>query len=159
MKLKVQQGGIQESTADTIIVNLFDDVTTPAGATGAVDEAVGGAISELIASGDLSGKAGEVGVLYPRGAIPARRVLVAGLGERDEFDLEGIRVAAAYAGHADSGFGVTGRYTKVSPEELRVAHERLFFDRPEDASDPSVPLRLFRRVLPAAAGPVEFAAA
>lgn len=97
MKLKVQQGGIQESTADTIIVNLFDDVTTPAGATGAVDKALDGAISELIASGDLSGKAGEVAVLYPRGAISARRVLVTGLGKRDEFDLEGIRAAAAAA--------------------------------------------------------------
>lgn len=73
--------------------------------------------------------------------------------------LAGMRVAAAYAGHSDTSFGVTGRYTKVSPEELRVAHERLFFDRAADASDPSVPPQLFRRVLPAAAGPVEFAAA
>ncbi len=71
MKIQALQGAIQEAQADTLIVNLFDDVTTPGGATGAVDQALGGAISELIASGDLTGKAGEVGVLYPRGAIPA----------------------------------------------------------------------------------------
>ena len=95
MQIQVKQGEIQGSTADTLIVNLFDDVTTPSGATGAVDQALGGAISELIASGDLTGKAGEVGVLYPRGAIVATRVLVVGLGKRDGFNLEGVRQAAA----------------------------------------------------------------
>ncbi|MCB8920764.1 MAG: leucyl aminopeptidase [Ardenticatenaceae bacterium] len=97
MKLKILHGAIQETQADTLIVNLFDDVSTPSGATGAVDSALGGAISELIASGDLTGKAGEVGVLYPRGAIPATRVLVAGMGKRDAYDLEGVRKTAASA--------------------------------------------------------------
>jgi leucyl aminopeptidase len=97
MNIQVEQGSIQDSSADTIIVNLFEDVTTPGGATGAVDEALGGAISDLIAGGDLKGKAGEVAVLYPQGAIGARRVLVAGLGKREEFDLEEIRRAAAAA--------------------------------------------------------------
>ncbi|MCP4357185.1 MAG: leucyl aminopeptidase [Chloroflexi bacterium] len=95
MNISVIQGNIQDSTADTLIINLFADVTTPAGATGAVDKAVDGAISDLIASGDLTGKAGEVGVLYPRGELAAKRVLIVGLGKREEFDLEGVRRAAA----------------------------------------------------------------
>jgi leucyl aminopeptidase len=97
MEINVQQGSIQESTADTIVVNLFEGVRTPGGATGAVDRALDGAISDLIAGGDFSGKAGEVAVLYPRGAIAARRVLVTGLGKADRFDLEGVRRAAASA--------------------------------------------------------------
>ena len=39
MNIQTKQGSIQESSADTIIVNLFDDVTTPSGAAGAVDAA------------------------------------------------------------------------------------------------------------------------
>ena len=97
MNITVSHGSIQESAADTIIVNLFEGVTSPAGATGAVDKALNGAISELINTGDLKGKAGEVAVLYPRGSIPAKRVLVAGLGQSDSFDLKGVRKAAAAA--------------------------------------------------------------
>ena len=97
MNLQFKQGSIQESTADTLIVNLFADVTSPGGATGAVDNALDGAISALIANGDLTGKAGEVAVLYPRGAIAATRVLVAGMGERAGFTVEGVRQTAAAA--------------------------------------------------------------
>jgi len=97
MEIKIERGTIETSAADTLIVNLFEGVTTPGGATGAVDKALGGAISDLIAGGDLKGKAGEVAVLYPRGKVAARRVLVVGLGQADKFDLEGARRAAGVA--------------------------------------------------------------
>jgi leucyl aminopeptidase len=97
MKLSVVQGSIQAIEVDTLIVNLFEGVTSPAGATGAVDQALNGAIGEVIASGDFSGKAGEIAALYPRGAIPAKRVLVVGLGKSSDFDLDGVRKAAAVA--------------------------------------------------------------
>lgn len=97
MNITIQQGGIQAVTADAIIVNLFQGVTAPSGATGAVDQALGGAISELIAAGDVRGKSGETVVLYPRGAIPARRVIVVGLGQPDKLDLEAVREAAGTA--------------------------------------------------------------
>lgn len=97
MEIQVQQTNLAAVTADTLIVNLFKGVTQPGGATGALDEALNGAISELIAQGDLSGKLGEVGVCYPRGAIPARRVLIVGLGEAEKFDLHAARSAAAAA--------------------------------------------------------------
>ena len=97
MKLNVVQGNIQESTADTLIVNLFEGATKPDGGSGAIDRALGGAISEMIASGDLRGKQDEVGVVYPRGMIPAKRVLVVGLGKKEELNLEGVRRAAAVA--------------------------------------------------------------
>lgn len=95
MQVNVMQGSIEQSSADTIIVNLFKDVTSPAGATGALDQALDGAISEIIADGDFKGKAGDVAVIYPRGKIAAKRVLVVGLGDAAKFDLDGVRRAAA----------------------------------------------------------------
>jgi integrase/recombinase XerC len=73
--------------------------------------------------------------------------------------IAGVRVAAAYAGHADGSFGVTGIYTKPSIDELRTAHARLFFDDESEAEDPAVAPRLLRRALLAAPGQIQFASA
>jgi site-specific recombinase XerD len=70
--------------------------------------------------------------------------------------IAGVRVAAAYAGHADGNFGVTGTYTKASPEELRLAHARLFFDRNDSADDPRCEPNLLRRTVLSSRTPVEF---
>jgi len=99
MEIQVIPGAIQESDADTIVVNLFEDAQ-PGGATKAVDDALGGAIQELIDGRDFSGKAGRMAVLYPRGAIPAHRVIVVGLGPRDDFDADPADVVRRAAANA-----------------------------------------------------------
>ncbi len=96
MKFSVQQGNITTVSADAIIVNLFDEVVKPSGATGAVDVALNSQISDLISSGDVSGKLGKTTVLYPAsGAIAAKRVIIVGLGSALDFDLQAIRRATA----------------------------------------------------------------
>ena len=60
MDVRVEAGDITQVVADVIVVNLFEGVTAPGGATGAVDRALDGAISKLIALGDVKGKAGEL---------------------------------------------------------------------------------------------------
>jgi leucyl aminopeptidase len=97
LKIKVEQAGIQTVAADAIIINLFQGLTEPGGATGVVNKALAGAIGELIEGGDIHGKLGETAVLYPRGLIPARRVILIGLGQADKFDLEAVREASAVA--------------------------------------------------------------
>lgn len=97
MNIQLKQTDITEVAADLVIVNLFQGVTAPGGATGAADRALGGAISDVIASGDFTGKSGETLVLYTRGALPAPRVLVVGLGESAKFDLAAVRTASATA--------------------------------------------------------------
>ncbi len=97
MKVEVMHGLLQDFAADTLVVNLFEGVTIPGGATGAVDKALKGAISELIAGGDFKGKAGETAVIYSNGLIPARRVVLVGLGKSANFDLEAVRRASAAA--------------------------------------------------------------
>ena len=95
MKITVQQGDITAANVDCIIVNLFQGVTRPAGATGAVDKALGGRISDLISLGDCSGKLGATTLVHTFGALPAPRVLVVGLGDQETFDLQAVRMAAA----------------------------------------------------------------
>ncbi len=91
MKIIVETGDITQSTAKAIIVNLFQGVTSPGGATGAVDKALDGAISGLIADGEIKGKRGEVNVVHSLGKIASPRALIGGLGKQEDFNLNIVR--------------------------------------------------------------------
>ena len=91
MQIKVQAGDISAFRADAIVVNLFEGVTSPGGGTGAVDQAMGGAISQLIEAGDIRGKSGEFTLIHSLGKVPAPRVVVAGLGKSSEFSVDKVR--------------------------------------------------------------------
>jgi leucyl aminopeptidase len=106
MEIRVVAGGIQSIEDELIVINLFEGIEKPGGATGAVDQAMSGAIRELVADGDFHGKREQVVVLYPRGAIPASRVVVVGLGPQEEFTLETVRHAAAVAAKKARELGV-----------------------------------------------------
>jgi leucyl aminopeptidase len=99
VELRGRQGSVTEIDTPLLVVNLFEGVTEPGGATGAVDAALGGQISRLIADGEITGEATSVSVIHNPGnhKLAARRVAVVGLGKRDEFDLEAVRIAAAIA--------------------------------------------------------------
>ncbi len=99
MEVVVAQSDVTEIDVDVLVVNLFEGVTSPAGATGAVDSALGGVISDLIADGEITGAASELTLIHtPNSAYPSfkpSRVLVAGLGSSDSFDTDGIRRVSA----------------------------------------------------------------
>ena len=105
MDIKVVVGDITEVAADAIVVNLFQGVTAPGGATGAVDTALDGALSDLIADGEITGKKGTA-VIHTLGKMPTKRVVVAGLGKQDGFDVNTIRDVAGDAARYLRGLGV-----------------------------------------------------
>ena len=105
MNITVQHGEIQKRSDEAIIVNLFEG-TKPGGATAALDEAVDGLISAAIASGDFSGKRKQALLLYTGKHLDASRILVVGLGKKDDFDLEAARQAAGTAARKLQNLGV-----------------------------------------------------
>jgi leucyl aminopeptidase len=109
----LKPGSITEQAADLIVVDLFQGVTRPDGTTGAVDAALGGAIREVIDAGDFSGKSGETALLYARGALPAARVLVIGLGKRAGFNVARAQSTAAIAARKARDLGVRRLTTVV----------------------------------------------
>jgi leucyl aminopeptidase len=106
MDIQIVTEAIQAREDELIVVNLFEAIEKPGGATGAVDQAISGAIREVIADGDFQGKKGETAVFYPRGAIPAGRVVLVGLGLEEKFDLQAVREAAAAAAKRARELGV-----------------------------------------------------
>jgi leucyl aminopeptidase len=94
LEIKVIVGDLAQIEADAIVVNLFEGVEQPGGATAAVDKALDGAISSLISRGEIKGKFGEVSIVHTFGKLPAGIVAVAGLGKRQDFNVDKIRRVA-----------------------------------------------------------------
>jgi leucyl aminopeptidase len=63
----------------------------------AVDRALAGRIGAVLASGDFRGRRHESLLLYAHGELPAKRVLLVGLGEEAEVDAGALRDAAGVA--------------------------------------------------------------
>ncbi|MBI5287954.1 MAG: leucyl aminopeptidase [Chloroflexi bacterium] len=100
MQVRVASGDIATYDAPCIVVHLFEGITAPGGGTGAVDAALGGMISDLIQSGDIRGKDGELTMIHTFGKLAAPRVLVAGLGKSSEFTVDKVRdLSASIARH------------------------------------------------------------
>jgi leucyl aminopeptidase len=78
----------EDVDADVFALGIFEDKTlTEIGKS--VDDILGGRISKAVKGGDINGKSGESTLLFhDRG-----RVLVVGLGKRDKFNNETIRLA------------------------------------------------------------------
>ena len=95
MEIKVIAGSIAEIEAGAIIVNHFEGVKRPEGDTASLDKALAGAISQLIAKGEIKGKLNEVTVIHSLGKLPAARLVVVGLGKKRELSLDKIRGAVA----------------------------------------------------------------
>ena len=91
MEIKVIVGDIAQIEADAIVVNLFEGVEQPGGATAAVDKALDGAISSLISRGRIKGKFGEVNIVHTFGKLPAGMVAIVGLGKRQDFNVDKTR--------------------------------------------------------------------
>lgn len=91
MNITVTSGSFAEFPGEVLIAGHFQDNTAPEGAARLLDEHCGGMIGELIQRGDVTGKLYSCSVIYTRGMIPVRRILIAGLGKKDEFTLEKLR--------------------------------------------------------------------
>lgn len=113
MEILVEQGSVTEVQTPLLAVNLFEGVTVPGGATGAVDRALGGLITRLIADGEIKGKLEEVTLLHTLGKLPAERVAVVGLGPREKFDLDAVRRASGSLLKRAREMGVRGYHTIV----------------------------------------------
>jgi len=89
--------------ADIVVIPVADPPGTPAGPLAAVDAALGGLVSAVIKDGEVTGKAGQVRVLHTRGDIPAKRVLLVGVGSEPDRAAWGAAGAAAARAARDLG--------------------------------------------------------
>jgi len=97
VEIKVIVGDIAKIKADAIMVGYFEGVESLKGDIADIDKALGGAISQLIAQGEIKGKLNEVALIHSLGKLPSTRVAVVGLGKQKELSQDKVRGAVAGA--------------------------------------------------------------
>ena len=85
MEIKVQAGNILQAESDLAVLATFEDAPLPA------------EVSELLEPADFHGRANQTLLLYPRGAVRPRRLLLVGLGKSEHATAETIRRVSATA--------------------------------------------------------------
>lgn len=97
VEIKARKVGLAQCKTDLLVLGRFADAAGVDRDVKALDEKLGGAISRVTKLGDFVGKAGTSALIYSEGKIPARRVMLIGLGEQKKTTLDTIRKAAATA--------------------------------------------------------------
>jgi len=85
MQIDVRSGDVLREPADLAVLVVYEGEPLP--------EPVAG----LLEADDFRGRARQQLLIYPRGAVPARRLLLLGIGKRDGLAADAVRTAAALA--------------------------------------------------------------
>ena len=107
MNITVTPESLTNLDGEILLVGHFEDNKTPEGAARLLDERCNGIIGELIDRGDFEGKLYTSSVVYTRGLIPGKRILIAGLGKKGEFDLEKLRGVFSKAARKTRDLNIT----------------------------------------------------
>jgi leucyl aminopeptidase len=94
MQVTVQVGRTENASAEVSVLMHCEGERWEAVP---LDRAFGGALNRLTQSKEFEGKANEVLLYHTHGTVPAKRLLLVGLGKRSEVTLETIRQALGSA--------------------------------------------------------------
>jgi len=97
MEIKVIAGDATRVETGAIVIGFFKDTESLDGDLATIDKVLDGAISRLVSQGEVKGKMGEITVVHSLGKLSVARVVIVGLGKREELTLDRIRGAVAEA--------------------------------------------------------------
>ncbi|MCJ7764173.1 MAG: leucyl aminopeptidase family protein, partial [Dehalococcoidales bacterium] len=97
MEIKVIAGDATRVETGAIVIGFFKDTESLDGDLATIDKVLDGAISRLVSQGEVKGKTGEITVVHGLGKLSAARVVIVGLGKREELTLDRIRGTVAEA--------------------------------------------------------------
>ena len=85
MEIRVDTGDVLQRPSELAAVAILEDAALP------------DVVADLLEPGDFRGRNGQTLLLYPRGAVAPRRLLLVGLGKAEKLNSEIVRRAAATA--------------------------------------------------------------
>ncbi len=113
MQTRTEVGPLETHVTQALVLGIFDNGDQSlTGPIAQLDAALGGQIRAILTQGDFKAKAKETLALYPHGMIPAKRILLVGLGKPSAFTTETVRQIAATAAQ---------RARELGAEDLSIA--------------------------------------
>jgi leucyl aminopeptidase len=107
MKVTVKHDPFDQAQVDVLVVPLYQDTPLETeDPTAQLDDRLGGLLRDYVDSHDFSAALNSTTLLRTRGAIPAPRVLLVGLGKPDAFTVDHLRQASAAAATTVQTLGV-----------------------------------------------------
>jgi len=97
MQVKVQVGQAETASAEVLVLTHCEGEGLAKQDAALLDRALGGALRKLVQSREFEGKANEVLLYHTQGTVPAKRLVLVGLGKKGEVTLETIRQAMGSA--------------------------------------------------------------
>ncbi len=157
MEFSISTARSEAAKADAVAVGVFAGGELTAGAK-AIDKAAHGAIKAAVASGDMTGKRGTLVTLRGLTGVAAPRVLLVGLGSRDDFGerayADAVRAAARGCpgvntiAVAATDWSVKGRDAEWQARQFAIAARETVFrsdelkSKKEDSNGPARALLL-----------------
>ncbi|MEK7878823.1 MAG: M17 family peptidase N-terminal domain-containing protein, partial [candidate division NC10 bacterium] len=88
MKLSSVTRPLERAQGDVLVVGRYSGETRLSASLAVLDRALGGMLTEVLKAEKFEGKNGQCSHFYTNDRIPAKRVLVVGLGPRNELSAE-----------------------------------------------------------------------
>lgn len=107
MKINVKVGAVEKEAAEILVFYLYEDVRIMSESLAFCNKALHDGISELIKKKEFIAKLNKTMVLPTYGKIPAKRILLVGLGKKQDVTLDKIRQAAGTTASAVRDMGVS----------------------------------------------------
>lgn len=97
MQVDAKAGRVDTEAAEALVLTHCEGEPLAKQDAALIDQALGGAIGELLQSKEFEGKANEVVLVHTQGKVPAKRIILVGLGKKKDIGLDQIRQALGHA--------------------------------------------------------------
>src|SRR5215468_7138565 len=97
MEVKADSRQFHEIECDALVVAVFEGEKPDEGALAEINKRSNGVITSLFETGELTGKSGESAYVHNPGDMKSRRLLLLGVGKKEEFTAADVRKMAGTA--------------------------------------------------------------
>jgi len=95
MQINLLSTPILQVSCSTLIINVYEEIVELDRTVALVDNALSGHLTTLLTEEPTCGKYGKVTILHPFGAISAKRIMLLGMGKKNELTIDKVRSLSA----------------------------------------------------------------